>query len=112
MSELSQAQKLVKNLIGFFETKIELIKLDIKEEFAIVLSKMLFFMILILLMFSTVLFGSLTLANYFNELYNSAFIGYGILSIIYLVLVGVIFVMRNSKFMRNFVANQIKKYLQ
>lgn len=112
MSELSHAQKLVKNLIGYLETKIELIKLDIREEFAEILSKIVVFMIIILLFFAMVLFGSLTLANYFNHLYSSSFAGYGILTLGYILLIIVIYLMRNSRILQNFVANQIKKHLE
>lgn len=112
MTELSKPQKLVKNLIGFLETKIELIKLDIKDEFSEVISKMIVFMVVMFLLFSAIMFASITLANYLNQLFSSNFAGYGILAIFYLLLIGLIYLLRNNKTLKKIVADQIKKRLE
>ena len=112
MAEISRSQKLIKNLIGFLETKIEIIKLDIKEEFSEVVSKMVMFMIALFLLFSTIMFASITLANYLNHLFSSNFIGHGIIAIFYLLLIGLIYLMKDKKVLKKFVSNQIKKHLK
>ena len=112
LTELSKPQKLIKNLIGFLETKIELIKLDIRDEFSEVLSKMIVFIVVMFLLFSTIMFASMTLANYLNQLFSSTFIGYGIVAIFYLLLIGLIYLLRNNKMLKKFVSDQIKKHLE
>ena len=112
LTELSKPQKLVKNLIGFLETKIELIKLDIRDEFSEVLSKLVVFIVVIFLLFSAIMFASITLANYLNQLFSSTFIGYGVMAIFYLLLIGLIYLLRDNKVLKRFVNDQIKKYLE
>lgn len=112
LTELSKPQKLVKNLIGFLETKIELIKLDIREEFSEVLTKLVVFIVVMFLLFSAIMFASITLANYLNQLFSSTFIGHGIIAIFYLLLIGVIYLLRNNKMLKKFVSDQIKKHLE
>ncbi len=71
---------LVENLSGYFETRVELIKLEVREEVARVISHGLMIVALFLLGFLFLVFASVGLAHYLNHYYNSASVGFWIVS--------------------------------
>ncbi len=74
---------LVENLSGYFETRVELIRLEIREETSRVLSYSLMIGVLLLLGLLFILFLSLGLANYLNAYFNDSSSGYWIVAGIY-----------------------------
>jgi len=87
---------LVENLSGYFETRVELVKLEIREELAKILSHALTIGVLLFLSLLFVLFVSLGLANYLNNYFNNFSSGYWIVAAIYGVPGLLIFLLRGK----------------
>lgn len=73
----------IENLSGYFETRVELIKIEIREEIARVISHGLVIALLFLLSILFLLFFSVGLAHYLNLYFRDAYLGYWIVSGIY-----------------------------
>jgi hypothetical protein len=71
------------SLTGYVETRIELMKLEIREEVAKVIANGLMILIVVFLAFIFLLFMSVGLAHYLNTYFNGAHIGYWIVGGIY-----------------------------
>ena len=85
---------LVENLSGYVETRVELIKLEVREEVARVISHGLMIVALFLLGLLFLVFASVGLAHYLNQYYNSASVGFWIVSGVYGVPALIIFSFR------------------
>lgn len=102
---------LVNNLSGYLETKAELIKMEIREDVSrmlsqgIVIGTMIFFALLFLLFFSV------GLAQYLNTFFTYTFVGYWIVSGIYLVAFLVFLVFRKviHKNVEKYFSEMIKR---
>ncbi len=71
---------LVENLSGYFETRVELIKIEIREEIARVISNGLMVGVLFLLGMLFLVFLSIGMALYLNNYFNSSSAGFWIVS--------------------------------
>ncbi|MDN5203954.1 phage holin family protein [Fulvivirgaceae bacterium BMA10] len=109
MSGLSNSEKFIKNLIGFVETKIELLKLDVREEISKVLAKLIAIIVLLLLCFLMIIFLSLALGNYLNDILESSFLGYLIVAAVYLILIAIMNFLKNSGSFKKMIDKQVKK---
>jgi hypothetical protein len=83
---------IVNNLTGYVESRVALVKMEIREEVASVLSRALIVMIMCLTGLMVLLFLSIGLAEFLNTLYEGDFVGfllvggiYGLLLILMLV---------------------------
>ena len=74
---------LVENLSGYFETRVELIKIEIREEIARVISHGLMVGLLFLLGMLFLVFLSIGLAMYLNTYFNSSSAGFWMVGGIY-----------------------------
>jgi uncharacterized membrane protein YqjE len=76
-------ENLIDSLTGFVESKIELLKIEIREEVAKVLANALMIFIVALLGLIFLLFVSVGLANYLNTIFDQTHVGYWMVSGIY-----------------------------
>jgi uncharacterized membrane protein len=74
---------LIANLTGYLETKAELLKLEVREEIAKILSRGLVLITVIALASLFLLFFSIGLAHYLNLFFEHPHIGYWIVAGIY-----------------------------
>jgi hypothetical protein len=74
---------LMENLSGYVEARIELLKIEIKEDVAKVLAKALMITIVAFLAFIFLLFLSIGFAHYLNNFFEKEQIGYWIVAGIY-----------------------------
>jgi uncharacterized membrane protein YqjE len=98
-------ENVVHNLTGFVETKVELFKLEIREEVAKVTSTALMVASVILFALLALFFFSFGLAGYLNGHYGSTHAGHWIVAGIYTVLGLVILIFRRR------IAHSFEKYL-
>jgi uncharacterized membrane protein YqjE len=85
------------NLMGFVEKKIELFKIEFKEEAARAGAKIVILFILSMAMFMAIFFITVGLSNLLNNLLNSTFLGYFIMAGVYLFVM-IIFIFLNKSF--------------
>ncbi|HEY9116815.1 MAG TPA: phage holin family protein [Roseivirga sp.] len=88
--------KLTETVSAYIETRIELLKLDIKEEMSKAIAKSMTWGVILICGLTALLFLSLGLALLFNELLNSGYYGYWIVAGIYLIVAAVIYISRDS----------------
>jgi len=81
-----KVDSIIDDLTAIVEAKIELFKIELKEEAAKVASKVISVIVLAVLVFLIVLFLSFTIANFFNELLESNYWGYAIITGFYFLL--------------------------
>ncbi len=74
------------NLVKYLEVNVELIKLDTKETLIRIIAKMMKAIVMMILGSFTLLFISLALAFYLDKLLGSAFYGFFIVGLFYLML--------------------------
>jgi hypothetical protein len=81
----------IDNVVGYAESRLALMKIEVREEVANILSRGLMIMILFLIGFLVVLFLSLGLAQYLNTFFEEEYAGYiltaGFFGLLLLVLV-------------------------
>ena len=82
--------KLKKDLSVYVELKLELLKLNTYERTGKVISILSYGVILLFLAFFAILFIFLALGFFLGDLFGSAGAGFGVVAILYLLLIGVI----------------------
>jgi hypothetical protein len=82
---------LIDNAVGYLESRVALMKIEVRDEVANILSRGLMIMILFLIGFLFVLFLSLGLAQYLNTFFEAEYAGYmltaGFFGLVLLILV-------------------------
>jgi uncharacterized membrane protein YqjE len=79
--------RIINNLIGFVENRIELLKLELREEAAETGAKLLILASFAILLLFLTIFLSFFLSDYLNDILESRYWGYGIVSGFYLFLI-------------------------
>tara|TARA_R110002049_G_scaffold29675_2_gene100979 strand:+ start:287 stop:685 length:399 start_codon:yes stop_codon:yes gene_type:complete len=100
---LPKLDKLVENLLGFLETRIALFKIEAKEELVKGTSRFLLFTFFLFFFSLTVIFASITLSLYLNEVFSSSFLGFGVVTIIYLLIFIILIMTRNAPFWQRLI---------
>lgn len=104
ISKFLKLDNLIGHITGYFETKVELVKVDAKQQLADGLSKALTFLLISFVFALVILFLSLgvaiVLATHFGD-----FIGFGLVALFY-VIVGVVLILSKDK-----LNNRFKKEL-
>lgn len=83
-------RKLKKDVSAYVELKLELLKLDTYERTGKVIAVLSYGAILLFLAFFAILFIFLALGFYLGDLFGSVGSGFGVVAILYLLLIGVI----------------------
>ncbi|MEI9919037.1 MAG: phage holin family protein [Bacteroidota bacterium] len=89
---------IISNLTGYVETRIALVKIEIREEVASILSRGLMLMVVLMIGFMFVLFLCIGLANYLNMLLESQFGGYMIIALFFGILLAILLIFRKAFF--------------
>ncbi len=99
----SKLELVVEHLLGFLETKSELLKLEIKEELIKSTAPLVAWMLNMALVLMFVLFISIALSNYFNHLFESNYWGYVLLAAIFLILGLLLLALRRTKWFHRII---------
>ncbi len=81
----------VSNITGFFETKIELLKLDIQERISTSLSGVVHLILIVLVIFLVVLFAGISMGFGLGSLLDNNSLGFLIVSILFGVLLFIMY---------------------
>ena len=85
--KLLKLDKLLQNITGYIETQIELVKLDLKDQAAESIQKLIQVIIIMLFAFIFIIFISIACAVGINILTESKLLGYLIVAVVYLIIV-------------------------
>jgi uncharacterized membrane protein YqjE len=94
--KLFDIDRLLDTLSGYLETKLEIFKLDLKEELATTLSKVIIYVIIGLLAIIALTFGLLALAAFLNDYLESSYLGY-LINVAILILFGSVLYFNKNK---------------
>jgi hypothetical protein len=89
---------IISNLSGYVETRVALVKIEIREEVAGILSKALIMMVIFMVGFMVLLFLCIGTANYLNMVLESQFGGYMIIALFFGLLLLILLVFRKTFF--------------
>jgi len=95
-------------LIKYIEVRSELIKIQIKEQIAQILSKLILMFIFLLFGFLIIIIFSFAVSLYLNEILHSNYLGFVILTCFYLI-VFVILVLNRKKIIRSVVLKALSE---
>lgn len=112
MTKFLKIDELIDTLTEYIKIKLELIKLNMVEELSEIIAQVIaLFLILTVFMFFLI-FGSITLGAFLNHLWESAYLGYGAVTGVYLlVLLFFVFLLRSGK-LKEAVEEQISKNIK
>ncbi len=94
--KLLHLDTLVENLSGYVETRVQLLKIEIREDVAKVLARGLVHAVILLFGFLFFLFFSLGLAQYISSLFSDTYTGYWIVSGFHLLMFLVFWAVRTG----------------
>lgn len=87
---------LIENASGYLEARVELAKLEIREDVARLLSKSIVYAAIMLFAFLFLIFFSIGLAQYLNTFFEAPFAGYLIIALIYGITFIVLLLFKNN----------------
>ncbi|MBK5279954.1 MAG: phage holin family protein [Bacteroidia bacterium] len=87
---------LFNHITGFMEARIELLKIEIKEDVAKTLANAMIFGIFFFFGFMFMVFFSIGLAHFLNQYFDKSYAGYSIVAGLYLVGFAVFMILRKS----------------
>jgi hypothetical protein len=100
------ADKMKQQLTEYMQLRLDLLKADFTEKTALIFSKMITGIIVLVMAFMVILFGSIALGLYFGNMFGSLVLGFALLTGVYLLLI-VLLLLVKDKIIQTPVANQI-----
>ncbi len=107
----SKFDHLLEHLIGFLDAKSEILKLELKEELIKILSRLVAGLILVVLVALVLLFSSVAVGNYLNQLWASSYLGYGAMAGSFFMLCILVFLLRQTPWYHNIIGYFTDKIL-
>jgi len=103
--------RIVNNLIGFVENRIELLKLELREEAVETGAKLLILACFAILILFFTIFLSFFLSDYLNDILESRYWGFGIVSGFYLFLILLLALLQKLLNLKIRIRKYIESYL-
>ncbi len=93
---LFNIDRLMDHLVGFIETRVEIVKLELKEESVRVVAKLLTLIVKVLFGTLFFIFISVALALYLNQILSSGYLGFVILAGFFFLLWMIVLIIRKT----------------
>jgi len=77
----------IEHIKGYVETKIQLFKMEALEWASRIIASLIFVILLFFSFIMMLIFGSIAVGNYINQLFNNSYAGFVIIALFYLVMV-------------------------
>ncbi|WP_192347298.1 phage holin family protein [Algoriphagus sp. Y33] len=87
--------EIIQTVKGIVETKVDLVKLEIQDQVAGILTRMIFLILMGGSLLLVLLFFSLSLAFFLSQYFESPHMGFLLVGLIYLVILVVLFLLRD-----------------
>jgi len=98
----------IKKLI---EVRVNIIKAEIVDQISSVVARVAFIVLIVLSASFILLFGSIALAFYFSEIYESSSIGFLMLTGIYIIIFLLLVLLRNARTFQRILKNSLYRYV-
>jgi F0F1-type ATP synthase membrane subunit a len=102
-------EKILESLQNLIEVRIAIVKDEVEAKVAEKLTKILPMLLVMLAFNLLILFASLTLSFYLSDLLGSYMYGFGIVTLGYLLLTIIFYLLKDSKALKNAVSKSISK---
>jgi uncharacterized membrane protein YqjE len=96
LSKFFKIDSLIESLTGYLEARVELLKLEVREDVSKIISQALVFSLIFCLSLMLILFISLGVALFLNRYFEENYLGFWIVAGFYLILVVVSIVFRKQ----------------
>jgi CHASE3 domain sensor protein len=103
--------EIVQTVKGIIETRIGLVKQEIQDEFVGILSRIILLTVMGSLLLLVFLFLSISLAFFLSQLTKSPYMGFLIVALIYLLIVLVMFLTRDSLQIQERIEGVLKNFI-
>ena len=107
MNDLFSISKLKETISDYIRVKIELLKLDLTEHLANILSQVIAYIVILIMASLVIAFLSMGAANYFNERLGSAYLGQLFVAGFYLFILLIIFYFLRSGKLKSFFESKL-----
>ena len=94
--KLFDLDKLIDTLTGYIENRVELLKLDVREQIALVVAKVSVILLQVLLGIMVLAFIFVGIALLLNQLLNSAFLGFLIVAALFAIALWLVYAAREK----------------
>jgi uncharacterized membrane protein YqjE len=111
LSKFFRIDSFIESLSGYLEARVELLKLEVRDDVANVISRAVVFVIIACLALLFILFFSLGIAIFLNRYFEENYTGFWIVAGFYLILVAISFAFRKQLFRQTnkFVKDHAKR---
>ncbi|WP_439880915.1 phage holin family protein [Pontibacter sp. MBLB2868] len=92
-----KSNNLIENLMGYIDTRIDIIRLEIQEKLKATFVNLIHVVLLGIIAFLCVIFLSIFLGLLLNELLDSSFWGFGIVALFYIIILVVLLIGLDKK---------------
>ena len=86
IAKFFKLDSLKENLTGYIDARVQLLKLEVREDIAKVITRALVFTVIIFLAFLFIIFFSLGLSLFINQYFHESYMGFWIVGGVYLIL--------------------------
>jgi uncharacterized membrane protein YqjE len=112
VANLFNIDQIIDHLVGFVETRFEILKLDFKEESVRVIAKLLTAAVILLLTTLFFIFFSVMLAIILNRALNSEYLGFAIIAAFFLLLLISVLVIKRTEWYHHKITSITDKLVE
>lgn len=96
ISRFFKLDGVIENLSGYVEARVQLLKIEVREDVSKALARAVVMGVLLLLAFLVLVFFSIGFALFLNRFFDDNFVGFWLVAGLYLALLGVALAMRTK----------------
>jgi uncharacterized BrkB/YihY/UPF0761 family membrane protein len=101
--------KLIDSITSFLKERFDIMKVDLVDKISLAISRLITFFVLFLILLFVIGFASITLGNYLNEILESGYLGYSIITLFYIIIfIGLYAFAKSGKF-KNLIESEFNK---
>jgi uncharacterized membrane protein YqjE len=86
LAKFLKLDSLKEDVLGYVEARVQLLKLEVKEDIAKAITRALVFGVILFMAFLFIVFFSLGVALFINRYFNDSYVGFGMVAAFYLIL--------------------------
>ncbi len=103
--------EIVQTLKGIIETKLNMVKRDIQEEFVGILARVIFLILMGGSLFLVLLFMSLSLAFYISQYFEAPYMGFFMVGLLYLLILLILILSRDSSTAQSKIQGALRVFI-
>lgn len=101
--------KLIDSITSFLKERFDIMKVDLVDKISLAISRLITFFVLFLILLFVIGFASITLGNYLNEILESGYLGYSIITLFYIIIFFGLYAFAKSGKFKNLIESEFNK---